>query len=107
MASFYEYLTDEKKDVEQGNQENTGGGNVRRYHRTLRKIVFDHVIKHRKDPFTTLRTIKQGQDYPFSRKLDDRLHGKGIRASYPCHRAHSMMYAENEQMLRTSSTYKS
>jgi hypothetical protein len=68
-GEFYEYLTDEEKDVEQEikNTEVESSDVAAE----LEKIVFDHVIKHRK-----IRYDENGQDYPFSRKLDDRLHGR-------------------------------
>ena len=68
-GELYEYLTDEEKDVEQEikNTEVESSDVAAE----LDKIVFDHVIKHRK-----IRYDENGQDYPFSRKLDDRLHGR-------------------------------
>jgi hypothetical protein len=98
-GEIYEYLTDEEKDVEQEikNTEVESSDVAAE----LEKIVFDHVIKHRK-----IRYDENGQDYPFSRKLDDRLHGReyelAIHVISPFHE-----HAENDQMLRTSSTYKS
>lgn len=98
-GELYEYLTDEEKDVEQEikNTEVESSDVAAE----LEKIVFDHVIKHRK-----IRYDKNGQDYPFSRKLDDRLYGReyelAINVISPFHE-----HAENEQMLRASSTYKS
>ncbi|WP_289020497.1 BREX system P-loop protein BrxC [Desulfobacter postgatei] len=68
-AEIYEYLTDEEKDVEQ-EIKNTEVDSSE-VADELQKIVFDHVIKHRK-----IRYDENGQDYPFSRKLDDRLHGR-------------------------------
>ncbi|MBK7352718.1 MAG: BREX system P-loop protein BrxC [Nitrosomonas sp.] len=63
----------------------------------LEKIVFDHVIKHRK-----IRYDENGQDYPFSRKLDDRLHGReyelAIHVISPFHEN-----AESESILRMQS----
>ena len=68
-GEFYEYLTDEEKDVEQEikntDVETSDVANE------LEKIVFDHVIKERK-----IRYSENAQDYAFSRKLDDRLHGR-------------------------------
>ncbi|MEW8441904.1 MAG: BREX system P-loop protein BrxC [Candidatus Thiodiazotropha taylori] len=65
----YEYLTDEEKDVEEEIKntevESSDVANE------LEKIVFDHVIKNRK-----IRFDENDQDYPYSRKLDDRLHGR-------------------------------
>jgi hypothetical protein len=68
-GELYEYLTDEEKDVEQEikNTEVESSDVAAE----LEKIVFDHVIKKRK-----IRYDENGQDYPFSRKLDDRLHGR-------------------------------
>lgn len=96
-GELYEYLTDEEKDVEQEikNTEVESSDVAAE----LEKLVFDHVIKQRK-----IRYDENGQDYPFSRKLDDRLHGReyelAIHVISPFHE-----HAENEQMLRTSSTY--
>lgn len=65
----YEYLTDEEKDVEEEIKntevESTDVASE------LEKIVFDHVIKNRK-----IRFDDNDQDYPYTRKLDDRLHGR-------------------------------
>jgi hypothetical protein len=68
-GEFYEYLTDEEKDVEQEikNTEVEAAD----IDAELDKIVFDHVIKQRK-----IRYDDNGQDYPFSRRLDGRLHGR-------------------------------
>ncbi|WP_294106090.1 BREX system P-loop protein BrxC, partial [Thiolapillus sp.] len=66
---IYEYLTDEEKDVEEEikNTEvetaDVAG--------ELEKIIFDRILKNRK-----IRYDENGQDYPFSRKLDDRLYGR-------------------------------
>ncbi|MFA6201643.1 MAG: BREX system P-loop protein BrxC [Gallionella sp.] len=68
-GEFYEYLTDEEKDVEQEIKntevETTDVATE------LEKIIFDHIIKNRK-----IRFDDNGQDYPYSRKLDDRLQGR-------------------------------
>jgi hypothetical protein len=65
----YEYLTDEEKDIEQEikNTEVEAPDVANE----LEKIIFDHVLKNRK-----IRFDDNGQDYPFSRKLDQRLHGR-------------------------------
>ena len=65
----YEYLTDEEKDVEEEikNTEVESADVANE----LEKIVFDHVIKNRK-----IRFDENDQDYLYSRKLDDRLHGR-------------------------------
>lgn len=94
-GEFYEYLTDEEKDVEQEikNTEVESSDVAAE----LEKIVFDHVIKHRK-----IRYDENGQDYPFSRKLDDRLHGRdyelAIHVISPFHEN-----AESESILRMQS----
>ena len=97
-GELYEYLTDEEKDVEDEikNTEVESSDVAAE----LDRIVFDHVIKHRK-----IRYDKNGQDYIFSRKLDDRLYGRehelAIHIISPFHE-----HSENEQMLQTSSMYK-
>lgn len=68
-GELYEYLTDEEKDVEQ-EIKNTEVESTE-VAAELEKIVFEQVIKHRK-----IRYDENGQDYSFSRKLDDRLHGR-------------------------------
>lgn len=94
-GELYEYLTDEEKDVEQEikNTEVESSDVAAE----LEKIVFDHVIKQRK-----IRYDENGQDYPFSRKLDDRLHGReyelAIHVISPFHEN-----AENESILRMQS----
>ncbi|MGN5009222.1 BREX system P-loop protein BrxC [Aeromonas sp. 96A] len=103
-GELYEYLTDEEKDVEQEikNTEVESSDVAAE----LEKIVFDHVIKHRKIRYDASDSKTGGQDYPFSRKLDDRLHGREYElAIHVISSFHE--HAENEQMLRTSSTYKS
>lgn len=94
-GEHYEYLTDEEKDVEQEikNTEVESSDVAAE----LEKIVFDHVIKQRK-----IRYDENGQDYPFSRKLDDRLHGReyelAIHVISPFHEN-----AESESILRMQS----
>ncbi|TXS94756.1 BREX system P-loop protein BrxC [Parahaliea aestuarii] len=102
-GELYEYLTDEEKDVEQ-EIKNTDVETAD-VAAELEKIVFDHVIKHRKIRYESSSTGGQGQDYPYSRKLDDRLYGReqelAINVISPFHE-----HADNEPMLRTNSTYK-
>ncbi|MBC8316504.1 MAG: BREX system P-loop protein BrxC [Desulfobulbaceae bacterium] len=73
-GELYEFLTDEEKDVEQDikntDVENTDVSDE------LAKLVFDHTLKSRK-----IRYDDNGQDYAFSRKLDDRLCGKAHELS--------------------------
>ncbi len=91
----YEYLTDEEKDIEQDikNTEVEAADVAAE----LEKIVFDHVIKHRK-----IRYDENGQDYPFSRKLDDKLHGReyelAIHVISPFHEN-----AERESIIKMQS----
>ncbi len=68
-GEHYEYLTDEEKDVEEEikNTEVSATDVAAE----LEKIVFDAIIKNRK-----IRYDANGQDYTYSRKLDDRLHGR-------------------------------
>ena len=94
---LYEYLTDEEKDVEQ-EIKNTEVES-QELAAELGKIVFDHVIQHRK-----IRYDENGQDYAFSRKLDDQLYGHEYELTLhvisPFHE-----HAENEHMLRNHSAY--
>jgi len=68
-GDLYEYLTNEEKDVEEEikNTEVESADIASE----LEKIVFDHVIKNRK-----IRYDDNGQDYTFSKKLDDKLQGR-------------------------------
>ena len=68
-GEVYEYLTDEEKDIEQ-EIKNTEVETTD-VAAELEKLVFDHVIKLRK-----IRYTDNGQDYPYSRKMDDRLLGR-------------------------------
>lgn len=65
----YEFLTDEEKDVEQEikNTEVESADVADE----LAKLIFDHVIKNRK-----IRYEDNGQDYSFTKKLDDKLMGR-------------------------------
>ena len=100
----FEYLTDEEKDVEQEikNTEVESSDVADE----LAKMVFDYVIKQRKIRYDAGSSQNQGQDYSYSRKLDDRLNGReyelAINVISPFHE-----HTDNEDMLRTASTYKS
>lgn len=91
-GELYEYLTDEEKDIEQEikNTEVESSDIADE----IDKIIFDYVIKHRK-----IRYDDNGQDYPYSRKLDDKLHGRdyelAIHVVSPFHEN-----AANEAVLR-------
>ncbi len=99
-GELYEYLTDEEKDVEQ-EIKNTEVESSE-VATELEKIVFDHVIKHRKIRYEGATAKEQGQDYSFSRKLDDRLHGReyelAVHVISPFHEN-----AESESILRMQS----
>ena len=88
----YEYLTDEEKDVEQEIKNTEVETDA--VSDELGKLVFDHVIKDRK-----IRYDENGQDYTFSRKLDDRLLGREyeltIHVISPFHE-----HAGHDQILR-------
>ena len=94
-GGLYEYLTDEEKDIEK-EIKNTEV-EATEVAAELEKIVFDHVIKQRKIRYET-----NGPDYPYSRKLDDRLHGReyelAIHVVTPFHEN-----AENETILKMHS----
>lgn len=63
-GELYEYLTDEEQDIE-AEIKNTEI-DTQAVATELEKLVFDGVIKNRK-----IRWDESGQDYPFTRKLDD------------------------------------
>jgi hypothetical protein len=94
-GELYEYLTDEEKDVEQ-EIKNTDVENAD-VSDELAKLIYDHTLKTRK-----VRFDENGQDYPFSRKLDDHLFGReyelGVHVVSPFHEN-----AENETMLAMQS----
>lgn len=73
-GELYDYLTDEEKDVEEEIKntevETTDVASE------LEKIVFDHVLKQRKLRYDALDQKTGGQDYAFTRKLDERLFGR-------------------------------
>jgi hypothetical protein len=68
-GNLYEFLTDEEKDVEQEiKHTDVETADVSE---ELAKIAFDHIIRNKK-----IRHEESGRDYPFSKKLDDRLVGR-------------------------------
>ena len=91
----YEFLTDEEKDVEQeikNTEVETADVAAE-----LSKVIFDHILKTRK-----IRFDENNQDYSFSRKLDDQLHGRdhelSIHVISPFHEN-----AGKEELLRMQS----
>ena len=97
-GAFYSYLTDEEKDVEQEIKNTKVEDAV--VAAELVEIVFDHIIKHKKircedPPFNR-------QDYPYARKLDDRMLGReqelAIHVISPFNEN-----VDNEQILQSQS----
>lgn len=67
-GELYEFLTDEEKDVEQEiKNTDVEASDVAD---ELKKLVFDLTLKPK------IRAETGSQDYPYSKKLDDRLHGR-------------------------------
>ncbi len=91
----YEYLTDEEKDVEQEIKNTDIEADA--VADELNRILFDYVIKDHK-----IRYDENGQDYPFTRKLDNRTFGRvyelAIHVVSPFNE-----HAENEEILRAQS----
>ncbi len=73
-GELYDYLTDEEKDVEE-EIKNTEVESTD-VAAELEKIIFDNLIKNRKIRYDALDQKTGGQDYPFTRKLDERLFGR-------------------------------
>lgn len=67
-GDIYEYLTDDEKDIEKEIKDTEV--ETSDVMAELDKLVFDNVIKHRKIRHDN------GQDYAYSRKMDDRLAGR-------------------------------
>ena len=97
-GAYYSYLTDEEKDVEQEIKNTDVEDDA--VAAELAKIVFDYVIKNKKircedSPYNR-------QDYPYSRKLDDRLLGReqelAIHVISPFNEN-----VDNEQILQSQS----
>jgi hypothetical protein len=68
-GDYFEYLTDEEQDVEQ-EIKNTEVDNTA-VATELEKLIYDGVLKTRK-----IRWDENGQDYPFTKRLDDNLSGR-------------------------------
>jgi len=91
-GDVFEYLTNEEKDVEQEikNTEISTDALVEE----MERLIFDGIVKERK-----IRYGDGAQDYPFARKIDDRLMGRqqelAIHVITPFHE-----HAENPAVLR-------
>ena len=94
-GDVFEFLTDEEKDVEE-EIKNTDI-ETSAVDENLYKIVFDTIIKLRK-----IRYDENGQDYPFSRKLDDKLFGREYELTIHVI-SPSNEHADNEQVLAMQS----
>ncbi len=98
VGEYYEYLTDEEKDVE--DEIKNTEVETADVAEELTKIIFDSVIKSRK-----IRYDENGQDYPYSRKLDDQLHGReyelAIHIISPFHE-----HADKDDMHKTDTVFK-
>lgn len=73
-GEFFEFLTDEEKDVEQ--EIKSIDVDSAELSNELEKVIFDNIIKQRK-----LRHEVSSSDYSFSRRLDDRLIGREYELS--------------------------
>ncbi|MGK7895221.1 MAG: BREX system P-loop protein BrxC [Xenococcus sp. (in: cyanobacteria)] len=94
-GELYEYLTDEEKDIEQ-EIKNTEVEQAA-VSQELAKLIFDHTLKQKK-----IRSESNGKDYPFSRKMDDRLHGSQQELTIHVITPFSE-HAENEETLKMHS----
>ncbi|GLT15886.1 BREX system P-loop protein BrxC [Vibrio algivorus] len=68
-GDLFEYLTDEEQDIEKAIKDTEIDSDV--IASQLDKLIYDGVLKNRK-----IRWEENNQDYPFSRKLDDKLSGR-------------------------------
>tara|TARA_R110001583_G_scaffold104199_1_gene251577 strand:- start:10022 stop:13570 length:3549 start_codon:yes stop_codon:yes gene_type:complete len=68
-GELYEYLTDEEQDIEQEIKDTDVDSKA--VADELEKLIYDGVLKTRK-----IRWDENGQDYPFSRRLDGNLTGR-------------------------------
>ncbi len=97
-GDLFEYLSDEERDVEDEikNTEVEASDIAAE----LEKIVFDNVLKGKK-----IRYEDNGQDYNYSRKLDDRLCGReqelAIHVVSPFHE-----HIDKEDMHRTETVFR-
>lgn len=101
-GEFYEFLTDEEKDVEEEiKSTEVESAEVAEY---LKSLIFENLIKTPKIRYAPPSSQGQGQDYPYSKKLDDRLYGReselAIHVISPFHE-----HSDNEPMLINHSVY--
>lgn len=68
-GELYEFLTDEEKDIEQEiKNTDVESSDILE---EISEIIFDNIIKNKK-----IRYIENGQDYSFSRRIDNKLFGR-------------------------------
>ncbi|MCP3942933.1 MAG: BREX system P-loop protein BrxC [Desulfobacteraceae bacterium] len=94
-GEVFEFLTDEEKDVEE-EIKNTDI-EISAVNDHLYKIVFDSIIRLKK-----IRYDQNDQDYPFSRKMDDKLFGREYELSIHVISPFNE-HADNEQVLTMQS----
>jgi hypothetical protein len=94
-GDVFEFLTDEEKDVEEEIKNTDIETSAVDEH--LYKIIFDSIIKLRK-----IRYDENGQDYPFSKKMDDRLFGREYELTIHVITPFNE-HADNEQILAMQS----
>jgi len=97
-GELYEYLTDEEQDIEQEIKNTDVDSAV--VSAELEKLIFEGVLKTRK-----IRWDENGQDYPFSRRLDDNLIGREYELSINVITSFHE-YADAEEKHRTDTVYK-
>lgn len=73
-GELFEFLTDEEKDVEE--EIKSTEVDTTDISQEMEKIIFDQIIKNKK-----IRYSVNGQDYPYSRRLDDKVHGREFELS--------------------------
>lgn len=73
-GEVYEFLTNEEKDVE--SEIKALSVDQSELARQLEELIFEVIIRHRK-----LKHLATGNEYPFSRKLDDNLLGRDFELS--------------------------
>ncbi len=97
-GEVYEFLTDDEKDVEE--EIKSTEVETSDVASELEKLVFDSVIRTKR-----IRSDQTGQDFSYSRKLDDRLHGRehelAINVITPFHE-----HADKEEMHRVDTVYR-
>ena len=94
-GELFEFLTDEEKDVEEEIKNTDIETSAVDDH--LCKILFESIIKLRK-----IRYGQNNQDYPFSKKLDDKLFGREYELSIHVISPFNE-HADNEQILTMQS----